>query len=72
MIAWNGKEEILLLTTDLKASEPTRVLEVIPLPSEPLVKKGDTSIELLALTTRLLGTFLGKEASLWVALQLER
>jgi hypothetical protein len=44
MIAWNGQEEILLLTTDLKASEPTRVLEVIPLPSEPMVKKGDMMI----------------------------
>lgn len=41
MIAWNGTEEILLLSTDLKASEATEVLEVIPLPSEPTVKKGD-------------------------------
>jgi len=44
MIAWNGQEEILLLTTDLKASEPTKVLEVIPLPSEPVVKKGDIEV----------------------------
>lgn len=44
MIAWNGQEEILLLTTDLKASEPTKVLEVIPLPSEPVVEKGDMEI----------------------------
>ncbi|MDH5468364.1 MAG: DUF2330 domain-containing protein, partial [Candidatus Aminicenantes bacterium] len=44
MIAWNGLEEILLLTTDLKASEPTKVLEVIPLPSEPVVKKGDIEV----------------------------
>ncbi len=44
MIAWNGKEEILLLSTDLKASEPTKVLEVIPLPSEPTVKKGDVEV----------------------------
>ena len=44
MIAWNGEEEILLLSTDLKASEPTKVLEVIPLPSEPVVKKGDMGI----------------------------
>lgn len=44
MIAWNGKEEILLLSTDLKASEATKVLEVIPLPSEPIVKKGDVEV----------------------------
>lgn len=44
LIAWNGKEEILILTTDLKASKATEVLEVIPLPSEPVVKKGDIKI----------------------------
>ena len=41
MIAWNGVEEILLLSTDMRTSEDTRVLEVLPLPSEPKVKKGD-------------------------------
>lgn len=41
MIAWNGKEEILLLSMDLRASQPTKVLQAIPLPSEPVVKKGD-------------------------------
>jgi hypothetical protein len=41
MIAWNGAEEILLLSADLRASEATQVLEVLPLPSEPQVKKGD-------------------------------
>lgn len=41
MIAWNGSEEILLLSTDISASESTIVLEVLPLYSEPVVKKGD-------------------------------
>ncbi len=41
MICWNGKEEILLLSTDLQASDSTMVLEILPLPSEPKVKKGD-------------------------------
>jgi hypothetical protein len=40
MIAWNGSEEILLLSTDLRASAETKVLEVLPLPTEPKVKKG--------------------------------
>ena len=44
MIAWNGKEEILLLSTDLRASKPTKVLEVIPLPNEPKVSKGDVEV----------------------------
>jgi len=44
MIAWTGKEELLILSTDMKASEPTKVLEVMPFPSEPVVKKGDVEI----------------------------
>ena len=44
MIAWNGREEILLLSTDLRASRPTKVLEVLPLPSEPVVKKGNVDV----------------------------
>jgi hypothetical protein len=41
MIAWNGTDQILLLSTDLQATDTTGVLEVMPLPSEPEVKKGD-------------------------------
>ena len=43
IIAWNGKEQILLLSTDLKASKPTKVLEVLPFPSEPVVTRGDAA-----------------------------
>jgi hypothetical protein len=41
MIAWNGSKEILLLSTDLSASDSTILLEVLPLSTEPQVKKGD-------------------------------
>jgi len=44
MIVWNGTEEILLLSTDMKASDSTEVLEVLPLPAEPTVKKGDIEV----------------------------
>ena len=44
MIAWNGREEILLLSTDLRASRRTKVLEVMPFPSEPVVKKGNVEV----------------------------
>ncbi|MBN1346195.1 MAG: DUF2330 domain-containing protein [Phycisphaerae bacterium] len=57
MLAWSGQEEILLLTTDLKASEPTKVLEVMPFPSEPKVKKGDT--ETFRRATHLINAKLG-------------
>jgi hypothetical protein len=52
LLAWNGEEEILLLSTDLAASESTLVLEVLPLPSEPVVKKGD--VEVFAKATELI------------------
>ena len=44
LIAWNGFEEILILTTDLYASKSTKVLEVLPLPTEPEVTKGDIGV----------------------------
>lgn len=59
LIAWNGEEEILLLSTDLAASESTLVLEVLPLPSEPVVKKGD--VEVFAKATALINRKLAEK-----------
>jgi len=44
LIAWNGQEEILILSTDLRASRATKVLEVMPFPAEPRVAKGDVAV----------------------------
>ena len=44
LIAWNGEEEILILSTDLRASRATKVLEVMPFPAEPRIKKGDVGV----------------------------
>ncbi len=44
VIGFNGEEEILLLSTDLRVSEPTKILQVLPLPSEPKVTKGDVQV----------------------------
>jgi len=41
IIAWDGEEEILILSTDVRASGDTQVLELLPLPSKPQVEKGD-------------------------------
>ncbi|MFH0800901.1 MAG: DUF2330 domain-containing protein [bacterium] len=35
IIAWDGEEEIMVLSTDLSASEDSVVLEFMPLPSKP-------------------------------------
>jgi hypothetical protein len=41
IVAWNGNEEVLILSIDIESSESTRVLRVIPLPSSPTeVKEG--------------------------------
>lgn len=60
LIAWNGKEEILVLSTDLRSSEKTKVLEVIPLPAEPKVTKGD--IEVFRKATALINKKIIQEA----------
>lgn len=41
IILWNGEEQILLLSTEIKTNMPTSILEVIPFPAEPSVKLGD-------------------------------
>ena len=44
IILWNGIEEILFLSTDIKVSEPVSILEVIPFPAEPEVSLGDFEV----------------------------
>lgn len=41
IILWNGVEQILLLSTDIRTSQPSYLLEVIPMPNEPTVELGD-------------------------------
>lgn len=44
IVAWNGNEEVIILSTDAKSSESTLVLEVLPLPSNP-TKVGEGSFD---------------------------
>ena len=44
IIAWNGKEQLLYLQTTLSASEDTKVLELMPLPSKPTVEASDVGV----------------------------
>ncbi|MBN2186310.1 MAG: DUF2330 domain-containing protein [Dehalococcoidia bacterium] len=41
IISWDGKEEIMILSTDVRASGDSQILELLPLPSEPQIEKGD-------------------------------
>lgn len=67
LIAWDGEEEILLLSTDLSASKPTKILEILPVPNEPTVKKGDlkafqTAVQIINehLARKAIGSIVGK------------
>jgi len=40
IVAWNGNIERLILSTDLYASADTKVIEILPLPSQPTVEMG--------------------------------
>jgi hypothetical protein len=40
IVAWNGNEETLILSTDVRASEQTMMLEILPLPSKPEIGPG--------------------------------
>lgn len=57
LIAWDGYEEILTLSTDLYTSEATQVLEIMPLPSEPTVSAKD--IDLFHRLNELINTLIG-------------
>ena len=37
LIGWNGSCEVLILSTDVSAQEETKALQIVPLPSEPIV-----------------------------------
>lgn len=37
-IGWNGEEEIMTVSADMRASQKTKVLEIMPLPSKPEIR----------------------------------
>ena len=43
IIAWNDGKEIMILSTDANASQATKALRVLPLPSMPKIEKGSFS-----------------------------
>ena len=42
IIAWNGTHEALILSTDVSSSNESEVVEIMPLPSNPAISKGET------------------------------
>jgi len=44
VLAWNQKEQIMVLSTELKSSRKGKLLEIMPLPSRPKLSKGDADL----------------------------
>ena len=40
IVAWNGKEEIIILSNDIESNAKAMNLRIVPLPSNPIVKEG--------------------------------
>ncbi len=67
IVAWNGDEEVIILSTDVKSSEPATILEVITLPSNPVsVEEGsfDSFTNITEIINRKSKDIAGKKKSL--------
>lgn len=56
LVAWNGTHEVLVLSTDVSSSQETKVVELLPLPSNPTISKGQKQSFLKA--KQLVNTYL--------------
>jgi len=65
IIAWNGAIEILVLSTDVKSNNETEVVEIMPLPSNPTISKGEKQTFLKV--QQLVNTYLAmSNPTLWL------
>jgi hypothetical protein len=56
IIAWNGIDEVLVLSTDVSSSNESEVVEIMPLPSNPSISRG--SIDSFSNLTNLINMYL--------------
>lgn len=64
IIAWNGTNEILILSTDVNSSKESKVVEIMPLPSNPTISKGEKQPFLKI--QELVNTYLDLAGSRWM------
>ncbi|MDI6819928.1 MAG: DUF2330 domain-containing protein [Candidatus Hodarchaeaceae archaeon] len=66
IIAWNGEREVMILSTDVYASENTWALEIMPFPSLPEVEAGDFNsfVEIQNLVNKYAGDAFAKRGVL--------
>jgi hypothetical protein len=63
IIAWNGTHEMLFLSTDLSSSKQSEVVEIMPLPSDPAISKGEK--ESFLAVQELVNTYLALKEPTW-------
>ncbi len=63
IVAWNGSEEIIVLSSNIKSSNEATVLEILPLPSEPS-KVEEGSFESFEKLTELINEKQGNRADM--------
>jgi Uncharacterized protein conserved in bacteria (DUF2330) len=56
IIAWNGTDEVLMLSTDVRSSNESEVIEIMPLPSNPSISRG--SIDSFSNVTNVINRYL--------------
>ena len=63
IIAWNGTHEILILSTDVSSSNESEVVEIMPLPSNPTISRGEKQSFLKV--QELVNTYLAVTSPRW-------
>lgn len=63
VVAWNGTDEILMLSTDLNSSKKSEVVELMPLPSNPTISRGEKQSFLKV--QELVNTYLAVASPKW-------
>jgi hypothetical protein len=61
IIAWNGTFEVLILSTDVSSSEKAEVMEIMPLPCNPVISKANASS--FSVTTMLVNQYFALAAT---------
>jgi hypothetical protein len=63
ILAWNGKEEIIILSNDIESNAKATGLRIIPLPSNPTVKEGN--FETFSKLTEIMNTKIEEVRNQW-------
>jgi hypothetical protein len=64
IVAWNGKEEIIILSNDIESNAKATSLRIVPLPSNPTVKEGN--FETFSKLTEIMNKKIEEARNQWI------